>query len=65
MNEKTRKVIQGYINLSDDERVMFRDIVQDYDRKVGYEKERVAKSIREGAGVVVGPVGQACPCCGR
>lgn len=68
MNEKTRKVIKGFIGLNDEERKEFIAKVDEYINGNTVVKENLRKSIMNEshtAGVNLGPLSNACPCCGR
>jgi hypothetical protein len=63
MTDNTRRVLNGFIELSDDEKQEFVDELQkwsdlDFSERSRYQ-ERVQKSVD------LGPLSGACPCCGK
>lgn len=65
-NRKVNKVMHGYTSLSNDERNMLIDEINNYNKQSYTEKtyinERLEKSIR----LDLGPTGDNfCPCCGK
>lgn len=66
MNEKTRKVIKGFTELNEDEKKEFIAKVNEYINGNTMVKENVRKSVNEShTAINLGPVSNACPCCGR
>ena len=66
MTDKTKFVMKGYIELSDEEKADFIDELNNYNKSGRALQEnfseRVGKSINS---VVFGPLSKQCPCCGR
>lgn len=68
MNEKTRKVVKGFMELNDEERKEFISKINEYMRGTTTEKETIRKSVvveSHAASINLGPASNACPCCGR
>jgi hypothetical protein len=63
MTENTRRVLKGFIELSDDEKQEFVDELQKWSDLDFSERRRYQKSIQES--VDLGPLSSACPCCGK
>ena len=66
MNEKTRKVFNGWLGLSNSERREFLEAIRDYDSANDSRKTEIRESIRNSVTKMqTGPLGGGCPCCGR
>jgi hypothetical protein len=61
MNDKTKRVMSGLLNLSDSERTEVEEGLRSYRSKSIGEQERYKTELR----VTSGPVSSSCPCCGR
>ena len=61
MNDKTKRVMIGYLSLSDSERSEFEEELRRYRLRSFRERELYETEMR----VTSGPVGNVCPCCGR
>lgn len=61
MNDKTKRVMNGLLNLSDVERNELEEELRRYRMKTTREQELFKTEMR----VASGPMGNACPCCGR
>ena len=61
MNDKTKRVMSGMLNLSDAERAEVEEDLRRYRTKSITEQERYKAELR----VTSGPVGSTCACCGR
>ena len=66
MTQNSNLVFRGYIKLSRQEQLEVIDALNEYEKA----QTELKKSIKEGiektaAGIYLGPVGGACPCCGR
>ena len=61
MNDKVQGVFTGWLNLTSSEKEQLLEEIKNYKLKSSYEQ----KQLLEKAGVVTGPIGGRCPCCGR
>jgi len=66
MNEKTKRVFNGWLALNDAERRDFVNAASDYSEGNDSHKTEIRESIRKSAtSMELGPLGRGCPCCGR
>jgi hypothetical protein len=66
MNDKTTRVFNGWLNLSEPERAEFRDAMQEYVAGAAGVKKRLAEDSRSViTKMQTGPLGGTCACCGR
>ncbi len=65
MNDKTRTVFVGWLELTEAERRDFASEVTSAQQKSGSEQRRLLEEGRTAVKSYLGPVGQSCPCCGR
>ncbi len=67
MNNKTKQVIRGWLNLTEEEKEEFNNILNDYEGKTyTFEKKSFVEEIEKSVvGIVLGPTEGSCPCCGR
>jgi hypothetical protein len=66
MNDKTRRVFNGWLSLSDSERVEFDAAVREFRTAAESTKRELRESIRSKVEKMdTGPVGSPCACCGR
>jgi hypothetical protein len=69
MNEKTRRVFNGWLNLTPDERREFQDAIRQYNDATEPRRTEIRESIRKRASdarMETGPLGGGvCACCGR
>jgi hypothetical protein len=70
MNDKIRRVVNGWLNLSPEERREFQETIRQYNEATDSRKteirESLRKSLRESATKMeTGPLGSPCVCCGR
>jgi hypothetical protein len=68
VNEKTRKVFAGWLNLSETERIDFDSEVAKYKQGSSTTKDSIRESVRKSGStrMETGPLGPGgCPCCGR
>lgn len=66
MNEKTRLVFIGWLELTDPEKENFASAVNDFRRRSSASQrltETLYKEFKEL--IVLGPTSTVCPCCGR
>lgn len=64
MNEKVAKVLRGFINLTDSDKIDFINDLNKYQRGDSYDKN-VTKRLVEERSSSVGPKDSVCTCCGR
>jgi hypothetical protein len=61
MNERTKRVMRGLVELSDSERTEVEEELRRYRSKSSGDQERYKTELR----VTSGPTSTSCPCCGR
>ena len=61
MNERVKRVFNGWLNLTDSEKEELLEEIKKFQQEDRDEQQ----IILEKAGVVTGPIGGRCPCCGR
>lgn len=61
MNDKTKRVFNGWLALSADERRELQANMKEYLEGTATFQE----SLRKSTSISLGPVGGGCPCCGR
>lgn len=66
MTEAGKKVLAGFVRLSDADRSEVVTQMNEFINATLDQKRRELKeSFCKSAGVILGPVGSCCPCCGR
>jgi len=66
MNDKTRRVVRGWMHLTPDERKEFETEGQRYQRSGAAEQRNLSESIDAVVNKMqTGPMGGTCACCGR
>ncbi len=66
MTDKTKLVIEGYLNLSREEKEDFVKEINDYINGNHVSQENFSEGVRKSINsIVLGPTGGSCPCCGR
>jgi hypothetical protein len=65
MDQKTKVVFLGWLNLSEKQRQDLLGAVRDFERQPSFKKESQLKEHRGAVKHYLGPVGSGCPCCGR
>ena len=65
MNNKTKIVFNGWLQLSQAERQQFQIGVQDFNTGTQEKKVELTESTRGVMKMETGPLGHGCPCCGR
>jgi len=60
-----QRVFRGYTRLTNSQQNEVVELINDFSRRVTEQKTAVRKSFENVPGVVLGPVGSGCPCCGR
>ena len=67
MNNKTIMVLNGYLNLTDEEKNNFNKAIDEHDRKGGLDKIRNKEHFNEEVRRMTGPraIAPKCDCCGR
>jgi hypothetical protein len=66
VNDKTNRVFNGWLTLSEAERVEFRDAMQKYVSGTSEIKKRITEDSRSViTKMQTGPLGGTCACCGR
>lgn len=69
MDRNVAAVIQGFVALTDAQGAEFVESVNEYINGAAPTKERIVREARRDFGAItkvdLGPVSQACPCCGR
>ena len=66
MNEKTNRVFNGWLALTENERNDFEKAVREYQAAPIDKRARLRESTRDHATKMqTGPLSQGCPCCGR
>jgi len=63
MTDNTRKVLNGFIELSDEEKQEFINELQKWSNLDFSERRRYNESIQKS--VDLGPLSSSCPCCGK
>ncbi len=65
MNHRVLKVLNGYINLTSDEKAQVRLEIEEMERQRAKGFTIREDSIRKGQTIALGPLSGGCPCCGR
>ena len=66
MNNRTGRVLQGFIMLSEVERGAFTRELTRYLNANSWQKPQILDEMRKSIPTIdTGPVGAGCPCCGR
>lgn len=66
MNDKTQRVFNGWLALTEAERRDFADAERRYVQSTGAGRQQIQESTRSSVvKLQTGPLGQTCPCCGR
>jgi hypothetical protein len=69
MNDKTKKVFLGWLNLTDGERQELEAAIRRFNTSTDSDRRQLRESTRDSVGkVITGPLGSSgsgCPCCGR
>ncbi len=65
MNERTRIVFNGFLELTQSEQQEFISAVINHSRMTEVEKRLVESETKSMTRVSLGPLGNVCPCCGR
>lgn len=67
MTDKTKLVLKGFFDLSDDERSEFIDELNKYLKSPTPQQKRLLREGIEKSAekIVLGPLDGSCPCCGR
>jgi hypothetical protein len=66
MNEKTRKVFNGWLGLTEEERAQLQAAIRDFNVSNSTKQTEIRESVRKSATrMETGPLGRGCPCCGR
>jgi hypothetical protein len=65
MNEKTKRVFRGWLELSSTEREEFQKAIDEYNRASETRKRELRESYDRVIKMQTGPLSQGCPCCGR
>ena len=66
MNDKTKRVFNGWLALTEAERTEFEKAVKEYDAAPSEKKQLVRKSNSDRImQMQTGPLSQGCACCGR
>jgi hypothetical protein len=60
-----QRVFRGFTVLSETDRQAVIRLINDYQRQTLQQRESVRKSFENIPGVVLGPLGGGCECCGR
>jgi len=64
MNNKTKLVFTGWIKLTKQEKEIFAKEVNSYIEKSMNEQRQISDAMSRTA-INLGPLGNACPCCGK
>ena len=65
MDNETRLVFQGWLNLSTEQRKELAKAVADYERADLYGRRRMTEDLGRRVKSYLGPLGGRCGCCGR
>jgi len=65
MTNKAKKVLAGYYNLSYDDRKEVQQAISEHEEKSFEEKQTFKKRYLEELKIILGPLQEPCPCCGR
>jgi hypothetical protein len=66
MNDKTKRVFNGWLALSDAERDEFKKARKEYKEATPTKQQQLRESSRDQIQKMqTGPLSQGCPCCGR
>lgn len=66
MNDKTRRVLNGWLHLTPDERKDFDNEVRRYQQSGAADQRHLSESIDTAVNKMqTGPMGGTCACCGR
>jgi len=63
---KRKKVFNGWLGLTAEERREFETAIRDYNNAADSRRVDIRESVRKSATrMETGPLGSGCPCCGR
>jgi hypothetical protein len=65
MNAKVAKVLNGFIQLNDQEKQELIKTVQEYFKYPNSTEQEVRKFLTESNAITFGPAPSSCPCCGK
>ncbi|WP_316827832.1 hypothetical protein [Pedobacter miscanthi] len=66
MNDKIKLVMNGYVSLTDSEKLELKNLIKEYDNKGGLEQLYENRNLDGEVKRIVGPTSSnACTCCGR
>lgn len=66
MNEKTKLVFRGWLELTADEQQQLSHAIRQYNEKLFSEQRALQADLHKSVTrMQTGPLGQTCPCCGR
>jgi len=66
MTDRTKFVLQGFIQLTNDEKIELVNQINGYYKSNSLGQEHFCESIHKSINsIVLGPLGEKCPCCGR
>jgi hypothetical protein len=65
MNNKTKLVFRGFVELTDSERTELIAEISKYQNGTRDLRESLSKSVRSDTTINFGPAPGNCPCCGR
>jgi hypothetical protein len=60
-----QQVFRGFSRLTETDRAAVIELINDYQRSSALQREILHKSFENVPGVVLGPLGGGCACCGR
>ena len=65
MSQPSDRVIAGFMRLKEDEQQEVIGEINNYIKQSYIKKRNLRESFEKTAGIVLGPTGGGCPCCGR
>ena len=65
MTDDAKKVLAGFARLSSSDQQQVIDEINRFLKAPSYRQKELSEQFSRSAGVIMGPVGSGCPCCGR
>ncbi len=65
MNKRSRRVLMGYMALSDAERQELDAEVEKFKRGDVFKRRDLRENVQKSDAMDLGPAGSGCPCCGK
>jgi len=65
MSKASDHVFMGFMRLNEGEQMIVIKQINDYLEKGSIKKKEIKEGLEKVIGVILGPTGGGCPCCGR